>query len=42
MQRYFEGFNMPRLVIDGVIEPMAVSIARVEEHYGLSKLSRAK
>jgi len=31
--RWFEGHNIPRLVVDGKMEPFAVSHKRVEDYY---------
>lgn len=33
MERYFEGFNPPYLVANGMVEPMQRSSARVSEYY---------
>ena len=33
MKQWFEGFNPPRLVIDGKMEDFSISSARVEQYY---------
>lgn len=41
MEKWFEGYNPPRLVLHGVMEDFEVSHARVKAHYAKKGIVRA-